>query len=261
MLTRTVAENSLTFASHQGLSETQGPSVLGGRVGNLVLAKFHLEVRQFPAEGVEWNTVVQLRVKIVWLIVPHSYVAGLAQSSEHTVGKAAVEMDREGNLPGSYTTGERRRHGVNGNDDGRRTPRLALQQDRFDRVMLRAKPAFDAGRPGGCSQMQVAGDRRSVAHFRYEVRGVEMAVAVDHQARGSAEYGWGIEDFRQRLRDARRADIPCNVAREFGRRQAEVVQFRRNVTAGVIAEKDETASRPRAKNSRRRHTIVTPRLR
>ena len=196
MLPRTASENSLTFASHQGLSETHSPSVLGGRVGNLVLAEFHLEVRQFPPLGMEWNAVVQFRIQIIWLIVPHSYVARPAQGSQHCVGKAAVEMAGEGNLPGSWLAGERRRHGMNRNRDGWRASRLAFQQDRFDRIVIGVEPAFDAGRSGCLVEMQVAGDHRPVAYLRYEVRSVEMAVAVDHQARSMAEYRRGIEDFR-----------------------------------------------------------------
>jgi len=83
-----------------------------------------------------------------------------------------------------------------------------------------------------------------------------MTVAVDHQARVVAEYRRGIEDFRERRGDARRADIPRNVPRELRRRQTEVVKFRRNVIAGVIAEEDKAAGPLRAKSSRRRHGIV-----
>ena len=83
----------------------------------------------------------------------------------------------------------------------------------FDRVVIGMEPAFDAGRSGCLGEMQVAGDHRPVADFRYEIRGVELPVAVDHKARGVAEYRRGIEDFRQRLGDARRADVPRDVPR------------------------------------------------
>jgi hypothetical protein len=56
----------------------------------------------------------------------------------------------------------------------------------------------------------------------------------------------------------RRADIPRDVSRKFRRRQTEVVKFRRNVVAGVIAEEDNAAGSLRAKDSRRRHVIVIP---
>src|ERR1035438_2664141 len=116
------------FTLHQGLSETQSPSVLGGRVRYLVLPEFHLDVRQSPAHGVERNAVVHLRIQIVWLIVPHHDVAGQAQGGKHRVGKAAVEMAGESDLPGSRFARKRSRHGMNGNRDRLDASRLAFQQ-------------------------------------------------------------------------------------------------------------------------------------
>jgi len=49
-----------------------------------------------------------------------------------------------------------------------------FQQDRFDRIVIRVEPAFDAVRSGCLVEMQVAGDHRPVAYLRDEVRGVEM---------------------------------------------------------------------------------------
>jgi hypothetical protein len=76
-----------------------------------------------------------------------------------------------------------------------------------------------------------------------------MAIAVDHKARGFAEYRRGIEDFRERLGDARGTDVPRDVPSEFRRRQTEVVKFQRNVIAGVIAKKDKPAGPLRAKDT------------
>ena len=85
-----------------------------------------------------------------------------------------------------------------------------------------------------------------------------MAVAVDHKARRVAEYRRGVEDFRERLGDARRADVPRDVPREFRRRQTEAVKFRRDVIAGVIAEEDKATGPLRAKDSRRRQVNRHP---
>ena len=76
------------FFLPQRVSEAESPPALGGRVRYLVLPKFHLEVRQPPAQGMEWNAEVHLRIQIVWLIVPHSYVARPAQGSQ--IGRAHV---------------------------------------------------------------------------------------------------------------------------------------------------------------------------
>jgi hypothetical protein len=51
-------------------------------------------------------------------------------------------------LPGSWFGGERSRHGMNGHRDRLHASRLSSQQDGFDRVVIRVKPAFDAGRSG-----------------------------------------------------------------------------------------------------------------
>ncbi len=245
-------------ALHQRLSETQSPLALGRRFRYLVLPEFHLDMRQSPAQCMEWDAVVHLWIQTVWLIISDNHVAGPTQRSEHRVGKAAVEMAGESDFPGPWFAGKRSRHGMNGNSDGLHASRLAFQQDRFDRIVIRMEPALDSGRFGCLAEMQIARDHRPVAYFRYKIRSVEMAVAVDDKARGIAEYRRGVEDFREGLGDARRADIPRDVSRKFRRRQTEVVKFRRNVVAGVIAEEDKAAGSLRAKDSRRRHVIVTP---
>ncbi len=58
--------------------------------------------------------------------------------------------------------------------------------------------------------------------------------------------------------DTRRADIPRDVSRKFRRRQTEVVKFRRNVVAGVIAEEDKAAGSLLAKDSRAVRSIIQP---
>ena len=79
-------------ALHQRLGETQSPLALGRRFRYLVLPEFHLEVRQSPAQCMEWDAVVHLWIQTVWLIISDNHVAGPTQRSEHWVGKAAVEM-------------------------------------------------------------------------------------------------------------------------------------------------------------------------
>jgi len=106
--------------------------------------------------------------------------------------------------------------------------------------------------------MQIARDHRPIANFRYQIRSGETAVAVDDKARSIREDRRGIEDFRERLGDARRADIPRDVPCQFGRRQTKVVKFRRNVVAGVIAEENEAAGSLRANNARSRQVNRHP---
>lgn len=187
----------------------------------------------------EWNAVVCFRIHIVRLIVAHNDVARSAQSGKHRLGKAAVDMAGNRNMPGSWFTGKHSRHGMNGNHDRLQAPCLAIQQNRLNRVVIGMKPACDAD-PSVClAEVQVARDHCAVAYLRDEVRKIELAVAVDHKARGIAKYRRSIEDFREHRGNARRADIPRNVPRTFSRRQTEVVKFSRDIIAGMIAEEDK----------------------
>ena len=207
----------------------------------------------------EWDAVVHLRIQIVWLIISHNHVAGLTQRSEHRVGKAAVEMAGESDLPGPWFAGKRCRHGVNGNRDGLHASCLAFQQDRFDRIVIGMEPAFDAGRFGCLAQMQIARDHRPIAYFRYKIRSVEMAVAVDHKARGMQRIA-GASKISESASVTPAAPISHAMCRASSDgRQTEVVKFRRNVVAGVIAEEDKAAGSLRAKDSGRRHvTVIRP---
>jgi len=45
---------------HQRPGETQSPVALGRRLRYLVLPEFHLDVRQSPAQCMEWDAVVHL---------------------------------------------------------------------------------------------------------------------------------------------------------------------------------------------------------
>ncbi len=86
------------------------------------------------------------------------------------------------------------------------------------------KPLLDRWRgSGGLTEMLVAGNYGAIADFRDKIGGVGMAIAVDHEPRGGTQNCRGIEDFRERFSDARRADVPGDVPGEFRRRQAEVV--------------------------------------
>jgi hypothetical protein len=76
------------------------------------------------------NAIVHLRIQIVGLIVPHNHVAGPPQGGEHGIGKAAIEMAGESDLPWSRFACKRSRHGMNGNRD-RFTP-LASRSSKTD---------------------------------------------------------------------------------------------------------------------------------
>src|ERR1019366_4631386 len=99
------------------MGETQSPLALGRRFRRLVLSEFHLDMRQSPAQCMEWNAVVHRWIQIVWLIISDNHVAGPTQRSEYRVGKAAVEMAGKSDFPGSWFAGKRSRHGMNGNRD------------------------------------------------------------------------------------------------------------------------------------------------
>ena len=170
----------------QRLSEAQSPALLSHSLPDFVLAEFDLQVRKLPAQRVVWRAVVDLRIQIIRLIVPNSHIAWLAQGCKHGVGKPPVQMAGESDLPGSRFVRERRRHGVNRNRDRWHASRFALQKNGFDGVVIGREPALDAGRPGCLAEMQVAGNRGPIAYFRNQVRGIQMAVAIDYQARCAA---------------------------------------------------------------------------
>ena len=189
----------------------------------------------------EWNAVICFRIHIVRLIIAHKDVARSAQSGKHRLSKAAVDMAGDRNMPWPWYTGKHSRHRMNGNHNRLDSPCLAILQDRLNRIVIWMKPACDTDFSVSLAEMQVARDHCAVAYLRDEVRKIELAVAVDHKARGIAEYRRGIEDFRERRGNARRADIPGNVPGAFSRRQTQVVKFLRDIIAGMIAEEDKAA--------------------
>jgi hypothetical protein len=69
--------------------------MLRAGVRDLVLAEFHLKVRQSPAQGMERNAVVQRRIQIVGLVISDNDIAGAAQSGEYRFGEGAVQMTGE----------------------------------------------------------------------------------------------------------------------------------------------------------------------
>ena len=77
--------------------------------------------------------------------------------------------------------------------------------------------------------------------FGNQIGRIQMTIAVDHQPRYRAQHRGRVEDLRQRLGHSSRADVPCDVASEFCGRQTEIVELRRDVAAGVIAEDHESA--------------------
>ena len=66
-----------------------------------ILPEFHLDVRESPAQSMEWNAVVYYRIHIVRLVVAHNDIAGQAQCSENGFGNAAVVITGDRNMPRS----------------------------------------------------------------------------------------------------------------------------------------------------------------
>ena len=67
-----------------------------------------------------------------------------------------------------------------------------------------------------------------------------MAIAVNHQPRHRAQHRGRVENIRQGFGDSGRSDIVGDVASKLRRRQTEILEFRRNIAAGVIAKDHES---------------------
>jgi hypothetical protein len=225
--------------------ETLCPADLSLRVLHLILSKLDLQIRQVQSKRMEGDAVVDGRLHRIRLIVSHLdvvYIIRPAQDIHNWLHQAAILMTRECDLPGPVAPRKIVSHGMNRERDGRRSTRSALIKNGFDRRVVRLEPAFNALRSGGRREVQVAGNHGAVAAFGNEIRRIQVTIAIDHQPGYRAEHRRCVEDARQSLGHSGGADVPCDVAGKFSSRQTEIVELRRNMPAGVIAENHELAA-------------------
>src|SRR3984957_3264388 len=83
----------------QRLREAPRPALLAGGLGDLVLAKLDLEIRQIPPQRVIGRAEIDIWIERVRLVVAHIRVARAAQGGEHRLGPAAVAMAPQRDLP------------------------------------------------------------------------------------------------------------------------------------------------------------------
>ena len=74
------------------LGQAPGPSLLVGRVRDLVLPNFYLKMRKPTPERMEWSAVVHVWIQIVGLVVPHGCVPYSTQGGEHGIGETTIEV-------------------------------------------------------------------------------------------------------------------------------------------------------------------------
>src|SRR5262249_60723326 len=85
----------------------------------------------------------------------------------------------------------------------------------------------------------IARDRGRLADFRDRARHPRVAVAVDDEARIVLPDERRIEATRERDPDRADADVPGDMARGFGRRQAEPVEAAWKDAPGMVAGQKE----------------------
>ena len=95
---------------------------------------------------------------------------------------------------------------------------------------VRARLAFFVG------QTVIAGHRDILGPERERSRVVELAVAVDHEPRISAQHRGQIHARAHCARDVGRADVDREMGLEIARRNPEHVQARRHAVGRMIAD-------------------------
>jgi len=95
--------------------------------------------------------------------------------------RCSIRVAGERDGPGARAPRQVVCHGVNRDRDRRETPQFAIDQNGFDRRVIRLEPTLDTQRPGFRGKISVAWDDRAVALFGNQVQGRQMAITVNHQ--------------------------------------------------------------------------------
>lgn len=160
----------------QSIREAACPTELTCGIGDFVLAKLDLKVWHISAHGVKRDGVIDRWIQIVRLIIADCDIALTPQIIEHRLREGSVSMAGDCDLPGADVPGKARRHGMDGEGE------LALLDDGLDRCVVRFEPLVDTRLPVYRGQIAISWNERAVADFWNQVRGVQLAIAIDHQA-------------------------------------------------------------------------------
>ncbi len=128
---------------------------------------------------------------------------------------------------------------VHGNQHGGQAGRGAGVQFGGNAAVVRREDRLHAGVLCCVIQPLVARHHGAVAERREPPRRPRRAIAVDHQSRVGLGDRPGVQQARQFHRDPGNADVPADVAIQFGRRQAQVAQCRRHLLAGMVGDQQE----------------------
>ncbi len=157
--------------------------------------------------------------------------------------EAVVPVPEKAGLPRPLDAAPARREAVDRDDDGDVIRLERLGDHLLDRGMIGRMEGGDAMREFGRVAMRidiaVGRHDRAVGQFHHDGRIVLAAIEIDEKARETRKHRRAVETGGEAARDARRADIPGDVALKLRRRKTErAIAFRQRI-GGVIADHQE----------------------
>ena len=169
-------------------------------------------------------------------IVTHHQVAFLAQCLQQGMGEARVLVVQHAGMPRSLRAIHRRSEAVHHHQQGGAAGISARIQFRVDARVVGRVDRIDTLLPLCRRQPGIARHRGVVAHFRNQRWRHQRAVAVDQQPRIGLFDRPGIQPFGQCTGGSGNADVPADMAVQFGLRQAQACEGTRQLLAGVVGQ-------------------------
>lgn len=204
-----------------------------------VLPDFDQRMRKPARRAVPVEAVV-LEAACVGFVVADDEAGLGAQARNQRCGETIVAVPENAAMPGPRAAAPGGRETVNRNDDRHDARRQRAVERRGDgRVIGRMKhrdatPEFF----GATARIDIAIGRhdRAVRQFHHDGRIVFPAIEIDEKPRKARQHRRGAKRPRQRPGNTGRADVVCNVTREFRIGQAERAITRRQRVGRVVAD-------------------------
>ncbi|KAG0733011.1 hypothetical protein G6F23_013757 [Rhizopus arrhizus] len=159
--------------------------------------------------------------------------------------KSRVLVVQHAGLPRPLHAVHHRGEAVHHHQQGGAAGISARVQFGVDARVVRRVDRIDALLPLRCRQPDIGWHHGVVAHFRNQRGRGQRTVAVDQQPRIGLFDRPGIEPFGQCAGGAGNADVPADVAVQFGLRQAQAGEGTRYLLAGVVGQQQERRGAPR----------------
>jgi hypothetical protein len=218
------------------------PFGLPGFIENQVLTNLDLHVRQPARFAVLRDREIGFVAHDIRLVLGHRQVRLAAQHIQHKPGEAPIPVVEHRRVHRAAHALEDVGHAVLSHEDRRPAGAPSLIEQLPQAIVVGLE---DLRAPCGdllVTEADIAWNLDGFRHPRYGRGDTRVAIAIDDQAGVVARHERGIERRGDPPRDLERTDVPCAVALELGRRQAESAEASRDAAARMVHRDQETRS-------------------